>query len=230
VVISEIKQVKKICTVLFLITALAVNGQAFRRYEVKSGKIVYQVIRFVLHSEIHTDSNGKLIAKSEQVPYVAEIRDYYWDDYGNIYRDVIYKVSDMGGKPLPQKKKVIERLWLAGRMYYLKNGKVSFDSYHLREECMNNAPLFQKVGWFKVLHPGAKIIGKEKVAGKRGTRYYVDEFSEYVLWKGLVLSDISYFTNSKEQRKGMENKKTAVKIQIPFKTPEGFYHPKWLQQ
>lgn len=47
-------------------------------------------------------------------------------------------------------------------------------------------------------------MGKEKVAGKKGIRYYEDAFSEYVLWKGLILHNISFLqavqVNVKEKR------------------------------
>ena len=177
--------------ILFLtfLLSLTATAQQFHPYKVKSGHIRYQEIRFILHSEMHAGPDGKMVGKSWRVPYVSRIRDYYWDDYGDISRDVIYKASNMGGKPLPEKKKILERLWLAGRMYYLKNGKVAFDPDHLREECMEKESLFLKVGWFKALHPDAKPVGKEKIAGKEGVRYKEDAFSEYVLWKGLIRSE-----------------------------------------
>jgi hypothetical protein len=179
---------------------------------------------------LHTGSDGKMAGKSWQEPYVSRIRDYYWDDYGDISRDVIYKVSGRGGKALPEKKKGLERLWREGRMYYLKNGKVAFDPDHLREECMEKKPVFEKVGWFKTLYPKARPIGKEKVAGKTGIRYKEDAFSEYVLWKGLILRNVSYFTNGAGQRKGEEREEKAVKVQTGMDFKPGFFNPLWYQK
>ncbi len=215
---------------LLISSVFVLHGQEFRPYQVKSGHIRYQTIRFILHSESHTDSTGKMIAKSEQIPYVSRIRDYYWDDYGDVSRDMIYKASDMGGKPLPEKKKVLERLWLDGRMYYLQNEKVAFDPDHLRDECFEKKQLFQKEGWFKVLYPEARPMRKEKVAGREGVRYLVDAFSEYVLWKGLVLHDVSYFTNRAGVRKGNEREETAVEVQTGTSFKPGFFNPLWYQK
>ncbi len=212
------------------ILSLTAEAQQFRRYQVKSGKIEYQLIRYITHTTMHTGTDGKTTGTSEQIPYVSEIRDYYWDNYGDVSRDVFYKVSDGGGKLLPEKKKTLERLWRDGRMYYLKNGKVAFDPDHLREACWANKPLFHKWGWFKVLYPDAKVIGKEVVAGKEGTRYYVDAFSEKVLWKGLVLRDVGYYTNGAGERKGKQWDKKAVKVQTGIDFTPGFFYPLWYQQ
>ncbi|UBM63004.1 hypothetical protein LA303_03260 [Candidatus Sulfidibacterium hydrothermale] len=222
---------KNLYLLFFLsLSVLVLRGQEFRPYQVKTGHIRYQTIRFILHSESHTDSTGKIVVKSEQIPYVAEIRDFYWDDYGNISRDVIYKTAGFGGKPLPEKKKVIERLWRDGWMYYLKNGKAAFDPDHLRDECFEKKALFQKEGWFKVLHPDARPLGAEKVAGKNGMRYYVDAFSEYVLWKGLVLRDVGYFTNRAGERKGNEREEKAVKIETGIHFEPEFFSPAWFKK
>ncbi len=218
--------------ILFLafLLSFSATAQPFHPYQVKSGHIRYQTTRFILHTEMHTDSDGKMVGKAEQIPYLSRTRDYYWDDYGNVARDMIYKVSDGSGKPLPEKKKILERLWRDGRMYYLKNGKVAFDPDHLRDECLASKPLFKKAGWFAVLYPHAKAVGQEKVAGKTGTRYTVDAFSEYVLWKGLVLRDVSYYTNGAGERKGKQWDKKAMKVQIGIEFNSGFFYPLWYQQ
>ena len=213
-----------------LILSLTANAQSFRRYQVKSGKIEYQLTRYITHTTMHIGPDGKTVGTSEQIPYVSEIRDYYWDDYGDVSRDIFYKVSDRGGKPLPEKKKILERLWRDGRMYYLKNGKVAFDPDHLRDECLASEPLFKKAGWFAVLYSHAKAVGQEKVAGKTGIRYTVDAFSEYVLWKGLVLRDVSYYTNGAGERKGKQWDKKAVKVQTGINFNPGFFYPLWYQQ
>ncbi len=215
--------------ILFLafIVSFSATAQPFHPYQVKSGHIRYQTIRFILHTELHTGPDGKMVGKAEQIPYLSRTRDYYWDDYGNVARDMIYKVSDGSGKLLPEKQKLIERLWCDGRMYYLKNGKVAFDPDHLRDECLASEPLFKKAGWFAVLYPHTKINGKEKVAGKEGTLYKVDAFSEYVLWKGLVLRDVSYYTNGAGKRKGKQWDKKAVKVQRNIKLKPGFFTPAW---
>ena len=221
---------KKLYLSLFLFTSVFVlHGQTFLPYRVKSGHIRYQTIRYVLHSESHTDSTGKTWVKTEQIPYVSQVRDYYWDGYGNVARDVIYKTADFSGKPLPEKKKVMERLWRDGRMYYRKNGKTAFDPDHLREECFGKKQLFEKRGWFGVLYPGAKPLGAEEVAGKKGRRYYVDAFSEYVLWKGLLLRDVHYYTNRAGERKGNEREEIAGKVETNTRFTPGFFTPQWYQ-
>jgi len=154
--------------------SIAANAQQFKRYRVKSGYIQYQTIHFSLHSESHIDTNGEIVSKSEQIPYVAKIRDYYWDNYGNISRDIIYKTADIGGKPLPEKEKIIERLWLDGRMYYQKNGKVDFDPDHVRDECMAKKSLL-KTG-------ERKGDESEEIAIKIQTRIDFKPYFFYPLW------------------------------------------------
>jgi len=210
-----------------LVLSLTATAQPFHPYQVKSGHIRYQTTRFILHTETHTGSDGKMVAKAEQKPYLSQTRDYYWDDYGNVARDMIYKVSDRSGKPLPERQKLLERLWRDGRMYYLKNGKVAFDPDHLRNECMEKEQLFQQVGWFKMLYPKAKHLGKEKVAGKKGTRFKVDAFSEFVLWKGLILRNIDYFTDRAGVRKGEQREEAAVKVETNMDFKPGFFAPLW---
>ncbi len=221
---------KKIFTILFLFIVLVVNGQDFHRYEIKSGRIVYQINRFFLHSDMHPDTNGKPITKSEWVPYVAEQREYYWDDYGNVSRNIVYQISGPFGKPLPEKKKLYEQLWKGNHRYYFKDGKVTDDPFYLREECLKNKNLFELTGWFKILYPNAKLLGKEQVSGKEGSRYIVSIFREIVVWKELVLKDINYSTNGKGSRRGKDSEKTAIKIQISYKYPHGFFNPQWLRK
>ena len=221
---------KKWVLLLFLIPVISLPAQEFHRYKIKSGKITYQIVRYSIHSEIHFDSDGNQQQKAELIPYVYQSQEYYWDNYGDVSRNIVYQISGPFGKPLPEKKKLYEQLWKGNHRFYYKKGVINDDPFYLREKCLKNKKLFKVIGWFKMLYPKAKLLGKEDVLGKTGSRYKIDAYSERVLWKGIVLKDISYSTNGKGVRRGKERTKTAVKIQIPFKTPEGFYHPKWLQK
>ncbi|MBN2638747.1 MAG: hypothetical protein JXR65_06635 [Bacteroidales bacterium] len=221
---------KKWFVLLFLIPVFSLPAQEFHRYKIKSGKITYQIVRYSIHTEIHIDSDGNQQQKAELIPYVYQSQEYYWDDFGNVAHAVTYQVAAPNGKPLQEKEKLFEQLWKGNHRFYYKKGEVNDDPYYLREECLENKKLFEVDGWFKILNPKAELLEKERVLGKEGSRYKVDEYSETVLWKGLVLKDISYFTNGKGIRKGKESVKTAVKIQIPFKASSDFFDPQWLRK
>jgi hypothetical protein len=86
---------------------------------------------------------------SEQVPYVAEQVIYYWGEFGNIAFEEIYQVSAFGGKPLPEKIKIAERLWTGDHRYYfnIEENKVSDDPYYLRIKCRENFSILSNY-WF----------------------------------------------------------------------------------
>lgn len=221
---------KKWFVLLFLIPVFSLPAQEFHRYKIKSGKITYQIVRYSIHTEIHFDSDGNQQQKAELIPYVYQSQEYYWDNYGDVSRNIVYQISNPFGKPLPEKKKLYEQLWKGNHRFYYKKGEVNDDPYYLREECLKNKKLFEAAGWFKIVNPKAELLEKERVLGKEGNRYKLDEYSEMVLWKGVVLKDISYSTNGKGVRRGKERTKTAVKIQIPFNTSSDFFDPQWLRK
>lgn len=213
----------------FILVNFTGTAQEFHPYGVKSGKITYEIRRFITRSGMKTEPDGKMISKEERIPYVSEVRTYYWDDYGNVARLVAYKVSGSFGKPLPQKQKLFEQLWKGNHRYYYNGEKVEDDPNHMRIECLADKKLFNTVGWFKLTYPKAEKVGTDTLAGKICEVFRTDVFSDVALWKNLVLRDVSYYTNPKGERKGLEQIKIATKVTLPLQEKPGFFEPEWLK-
>ena len=200
---------------LSLIVTVAVHAQDFKPYKVKSGKIIYENLKYSTVSG-YSNKNGVETSYSKQVPYVAEQVIYYWDEFGDVAFEEIYQVSKFGGKPLPEKVKIGERLWVDEHRYYfnLRKNKVSDDPYHLRIKCREHFQYYQiKDSWIETLYMGAEKSGTKEILGKQADYYNISRYNDIYAWKGLVLKDESFSTNgSNGPRSGINRAKIAVEI------------------
>ncbi|NOQ91888.1 MAG: hypothetical protein GQ552_04135, partial [Flavobacteriaceae bacterium] len=128
----------------FLLLGIVINAQQFKPYKIKSGKIEYEKLRYSTKTGFKSE-NGVETGYKKLVPYVSEQIIYYWDAYGDIAFEEIYKVSAFGGKLLPEKIKIAERLWVNEHRYYydVEKNVVHDDPYHKRIKCKENFQYYQ---------------------------------------------------------------------------------------
>jgi hypothetical protein len=210
-----------------------IYAQDFKPYKVKSGKIVYENIRYSVHSGF-TSENGVEKSFRELVPYVAEQVIYYWDNFGDVAFEETYKVAEFGGKALAEKIKISERLWLGEHRYYFNSEKntVVDDPYHLRIECRENFQYYQIMGsWVKTQYKSAEITGTKMIVGKKASCYKIDESEDLLVWKGLVLENVFFASNRKgDKRYDPDRRKQAVKIDTCFTPNKNIFYPSWLKR
>jgi len=176
---------KKIIQYCFLVIAVSIQAQDFKPYKVKSGKIVYESLKYSTHSGFLT-VNGVETSYSKQVPYVAEQVIYYWDNFGDIAFEEIYQVSKFGGKLLPEKVKRGETLWVGEHRYYfnIKENTIYDDPYHLRIKCKQNFQYYQiKDSWIETLYMGAEASGTKEILGNEADYYRIDNYLDMYAWK-----------------------------------------------
>lgn len=217
---------------ILLMLAISVKAQDFKPYKVKSGKITYENLKYSTVSG-YSNNNGVETSYSKQVPYVAEQVVYYWDEFGDVAFEEIYQVSSFGGKLLPEKVKIAERLWVDEHRYYfdLEKNKVSDDPYYLRIECRENFQYYQIMdSWVETLYMGAEKSGTQDILGKQADYYSIDESNDLYAWKGLVLKDESFATTPKGERLYPDRTKIAVEVDtFSVVNPEHF-NPIWLKR
>ncbi len=210
-----------------------IYAQDFKPYKLKSGKIVYENLRYSVHSGFKSE-NGVETSFRELIPYVAEQVIYYWDDYGDVAFEETYKISAFGGKILAEKIKTSERLWLGEHRYYFNFEKntVIDDPYHLRIECRENFQYYQIMGsWVKMLYKGAEATGTKTIVGKKAVYYKIDESEDLFTWKGLLLENDFFSTNRNgDKRYDFDRTKQAVKIDSSFVPNQSLFHPSWLKR
>jgi len=219
--------------ILILTVTVALQAQDFKPYKVKSGKIIYEKLKYATVSG-YSNHNGIETGYSKQVPYVAEQVIYYWDEFGDIAFEEIYQVSGFGGKLLPEKVKIAERLWIDEHRYYynIEKNKISDDPYRLRIKCKQNFQYYQiKDFWIETLYMGAESSGKKEVLGKK-TRYYrIDNYHDIYAWKGLVLKTENFSTSgSNGPRNKIERAKVAVEIDTTLTLNKELFNPTWLKR
>ncbi len=217
----------------FLLLGIVINAQQFKPYKVKSGKIEYENLKYSLHTGFKSE-NGVETSYKKLVPYVSEQIIYYWDAYGDIAFEEIYKVSAFGGKLLPEKIKTAERLWIDEHRYYydIEKNKIYDDPYHKRIKCKENFQYYQiKDSWIETIYMGAEKIGTKNLLGKKATYYKVSNSHDLYAWKGLVLKDESYATNRKgDKRYDIDRAKIAIKIDTDTKIDKNIFNQKWLEK
>ncbi|WP_456375963.1 hypothetical protein [Lutibacter sp.] len=224
---------KKILNFIFLSIAISSFSQDFKPYKVKSGKITYENLKYSTHSGFSI-VNGVETSNSKQVPYVAEQVIYYWDEFGDIAFEETYQVSKFGGKPLAEKIKIAERLWIDEHRYYfnIKENKVSDDPYHLRIKCREHFQYYQiKDSWIETLYIGAETSEEKEVLGKKAKYYRIDNYQDIYAWKGLVLKNESFSTRgSNGPRFNIQRAKNAVEIDTISKVSDTLFNPIWLKR
>ncbi len=225
--------IKTIVVFLFFICGNMLQAQDFKPYKVKSGKITYEKLKYSTHSGF-SSINEVETSYSKQVPYVAEQVIYYWDAYGDIAFEETYKISTFGGKLLPEKIKIAERLWIDEHRYYydVEKNKVHDDPYYKRIKCKENFQYYQiKDSWVETMYMGTEKTGTKEILEKEATYYRIDNYHDIYAWKGLVLKDESFFTSgSNGTRNKIDRAKVAVKIDMKTKINENIFSPKWLEK
>jgi hypothetical protein len=223
---------RKIIHFCFLVIVVSIQAQEFKPYKVKSGKIVYEKLRYSTHS-VFKSENGVETSFSEQIPYVAEQVIYYWDDFGDIAFEEIYQVSKFGGKPLPKKVKIAERLWTGEHRYYfdVKENKVSDDPYYLRIKCRKQFQYYQIAdSWIETQYMGAEKSGTKTILGKQAIYYKIDNSTDLFAWKGLVLKQEDFATTRKGKRLYPDRTKIAIAINTLSKVDKKLFNPNWLKR
>ncbi len=224
---------KKSLQLFLLFITISIQAQDFKPYKVKSGKIVYESLKYSTHSGF-SSVNGVEISYSKQVPYVAEQVIYYWDEFGDIAFEETYQVSAFGGKLLPEKIKISDRLWVDEHRYYfnVEKNKVSDDPYHLRIKCKQNFQYYQiKDSWIETLYIGVEISEEKEVLGKKAKYYRIDNYHDIYAWKGLVLKDENFSTRgSNGPRNTIERAKNAIEIDTISKVSDTLFDPIWLKR
>ncbi len=212
----------------FFLLSIGTYAQTAKQYEVKSGKIVYRHLKYKQTTKTVTDSEGNKTYERKDVPYVSKEVNYYWNDYGAIWFEEAFKVSEFGGKPLPKKVKMYESLHKNGHRYFY-----SFEEYKFADDFIGDRGKWRKKpeqvkkeGWYKVAYPKAKVTGVEKVCGKKATIY--DQ--SYWLWKGVILKQVSYTTTRKGKIIGIDRSKEATMIKKLKRRDREKFNPMWLQK
>lgn len=225
--------IKNIAIFFIFICSIFLQAQDFKPYKVKSGKIIYEKLKYSTHSGF-SSINGVNTSYSKQVPYVAEEVIYYWDNYGDIAFEETCKVSAFGGKLLPEKIKIAERLWIDEHRYYydIEKNKVFDDPYHKRIKCKENFQYYQiKGSWIETIYMGTEKTGTKEILEKKATYYRIDNYHDIYAWKGLVLKDESFFTSgSNGSRNKIDRAKVAVKIDTKTIIDKNIFNPKWLEK
>lgn len=220
---------KTITTTIALALLISINltAQEYKKYGEKSGKIIYQHKKYTRQARTYTNAKGETVSENKDVPYVEKEVIYYWDNYGNIEFEKAFKISEFGGKKLPEKQKMYEMVIKDGHRYYRGFEKYKFEDDNIgnRQEWKENPELLKKVGWYKAQYPEAKNTGKEKICNKEATIYNNEDW----LWKGLILKNVSYYTNGKGEKSGIERSYNAIDIKIE-EIDESIFNPKWLKE
>ena len=223
----------KIWSSILLLTAnYVIQAQEFKPYKVKSGKISYEKLKYSTHSGFLI-KNGVKTSYNKQVPYVAEQVIYYWDEFGDIAFEEIYQVSKFGGKLLPEKVKIAERLWIDEHRYYFnfEENKVYDDPYYLRIKCREHFQYYQiKDSWIETLHMGTEKSGTQEILDKQADYYKIDKYQDLYAWKGLVLKSESFYTTPKGERLHLNRAKIAIEIDTVSVVNKALFNPIWLKR
>jgi len=227
---------KKTIGFFMILGCVWLYAQAFHPYKVKSGKIMYEKLKYSIHTKMKVDSKGHMQGSRELVPYVAERTTYYWDDYGNVAFEESWQVSKFGGKPLEKPVKKYEQLWKGDKRYYhsIKVNRTSIDPWHERNACFKDEKLCEMSGWLEILYyPHFDKRGSDTIAGKSVDVYKVDEGTDLYVWKQIVLRDALYSEKKKSGkyvRSDIDSEKVATKVETDIALPHSIFNPKWVQE
>ena len=200
-------------TFFLQVFSIPIYAQDYKPYKVKSGKIEYELKKYASKSH-YSNINGVENYASKQVPYVAEIVNYYWDEYGDVAFEESYQVAKFGGDPI-SKKKISERLWHGDHRYYydFEEDRLVDDPNHIRIECRDRFQYYQIMNsWVETIYMGAKKTDTVKILGKETALYKINTSHDIYVWKGLVLKDESFSTKKDGKRLVIEREKIATKI------------------
>ena len=205
--------------IFLLFFTLFVQAQDFKPYKIKSGKIVYEKLKYSTVTS-YSGVNGVETGSSKQIPYTAEQVIYYWDNFGDIAFEESYQVSEFGGKALPEKVRIGERCWIDEQCYY-------FDA---KENIVAVGPYYQIMdSWIETQYMGAEKSGTKNIMGEKANYYKIDTDQDIYAWKGLILKEDDFSTNSKgDKRYDIEKTKIAVEIDTINSIDKSVFNPLWL--
>jgi len=221
---------------IVMISSMALaKSPVLKQYKEKSGKITFEHKKFKTVMTMKKTAGGTMESVREMQPYVEKVSEFTWDNYGNIAYEVIYQVSGFGGKPLPEKLKIHEKLWKGDRIYTfnVKNQKQTFSKNWEKPKCEQNKKECKSKGLFGAMYPNLKATGKGKVAGKAVTLYKESESADYNVWQGMIVKYANYSTkrkNKKYLRSDISRVIEAVKIDTKSKIDKNIFKPSWLKE
>ncbi len=204
---------KQIIFILTLILVQNLLAQEFKPYKVKSGKIEYELRKYTTHSHF-SDNNREKSKWKEGVPYVAEIINYYWDDYGDVAFEESWEVAKFGGDPIPKKKKY-EILWIDDHQYYynFEENRLRDNPNTIRMDCRKRFQFYQVTGsWVETVYNTMKN-GTSKILGKEAVYYKVNDAYDIYTWNGLVLKEETFATTKEGKRSRAERTRIATLIE-----------------
>ncbi|RUA12724.1 MAG: hypothetical protein DSY82_00495 [Flavobacteriia bacterium] len=203
---------KKYFLILFMFSAICF-AQEYKPYKIKSGKIEYEVWKYKISSH-YSNHNGEEKRWKEAMPYVVEIIDFYWDDYGDKTFEQNWIVAEPHGQQIP-KIPNYELLTTKGKKYYFNYQDYTYreDPDHVRSECMERYNFYQLTGsWVKTVYGGYEK-GEQNVLGKNCSYYQANEVLDLYIWKGLPLKEDTFKTNREGKRLNIESTRMATDIQ-----------------
>lgn len=232
----------KLKNILLLVLSLVIisssvfaKEQPVKKFKAKSGKVVIERLRYSTKMSYKKLADGTEESVREQIPYVEEVSEFTFDDYGAIAYEVTYQVSKFGGKPLDEKVKLYEKLWKGNRMYIynVKDMAQSYDNNYDIQTCLENKEQCKKYGLFGAEHPSLKPIGKEVVAGQKADLYHESEDTDFTVWNGIVVKMMNYSVrkvNGKYTRSEISSARIAKVIDAKAKIDKNIFKPEWLQE
>jgi len=204
------RQRKLVLLLLTLIFSVKFIAQEYKPYKIKSGKIEYELRKYTTHSHF-SDKDGVQSKWKEEVPYVSEIINYYWDDFGDIAFEESWEVAKFGGDPIPKKKKY-EILWIDDHQYYydFKEDRLRDHPNTIRMDCRNRFQFYQVTGsWVETVYNAMKK-GTSKILGKEAIYYKANDAYDIYTWNGLVLKDETFSTTREGKRLRAERSRIAT--------------------
>lgn len=202
------------CLLFFLfMLSYGMEAQAYKPYKIKSGKIEYELRKYTTHSHF-SNTNGQKSKWKEQVPYVAEIINYYWDENGDVSFEENWEVAKFGGDPIPKVKKY-EMLWVDDHhySYNFEEDRLRDDPNNIKMVCRDRFQFYQVTGsWVETFYNTMK---KEtvKILGKDAVYYRINESHDIYTWNGLVLKEETFATTKKGKRLSVERTRIATNIE-----------------
>lgn len=203
-----------IVVLFFLILNSILNAQEYHPYKIKSGKIEYELRKYKTHVH-HSVTNGKEKNWNEEVPFVAEIIIFYWDDYGDKSFEESWEVADFSGRMISETKKY-EMLTVNGKKYYYNFKDNSSKTYpdNIRQECMDRLNFYQITGsWVKAAYGGTEK-GTARVLNRETVHYQANDALDIFTWKGVPLREDTFNTTREGKRLRLETKRIATDMII----------------
>ncbi len=190
------------------------QAQEYHPYKIKSGKIEYELRKYKTHVH-HSVNDGKESRWNEEVPYVAEIILFYWDDYGDKTFEESWKVADFSGSPIQEIKKY-ETLTSGGQKYKYNYQENNLRVYpdNIQQECMDRLNFYQVTGsWVQAAYGGMKK-GTVKILDKEAIYYTASDALDIYTWKGIPLKEETFSVSGNRKRLKIKSTRIATGMEI----------------